>query len=92
MTAVRAPATLVWTPGQPPAAFHPADVLPLVADVRQPVTLVRDPTTGAVGIGVGGQLGFGGPGVAAWPVLGQLPALYPEWLGDRGWEILQEAY
>lgn len=83
MTAAPAPATLVWTPGQAPAAFHPADVLPRVAEIRQPVTLVRDPTTGAVGVGTGGQLGFGGPGVAAWPVLGQLPALYPEWLGNR---------
>ena len=83
MTAAPAPAALVWMPGPTPAAFHPADVLPLVSLVRQPVTLVRDPSTGAVGIGVGGQLGFGAPGVAGWPVLGQLPALYPEWLGNR---------
>ena len=83
MTAAPAHATLVWTPGHTPAAFHPADVLPLVSQVREPVTLVRNPSTGAVGIGLGGQLGFGGPGVAGWPVLGQLPALYPEWLGNR---------
>jgi len=78
-----APSPLVWTPGQHPAAFHPAELTPQIAAVRSTATVVREPTTGAVGLGINGQLAFAGPGVAAWPVLGQLPALYPEWLGNR---------
>ena len=78
-----APAPLVWNPTHAPPAFHPAAVLPLLASVRKPAAVVRDPQTGALGLGLDGQLGFGGPGAAGWPVLGQLPALYPEWLGNR---------
>lgn len=78
-----APTPLVWTPTQAPPAFHPAEVLPLLSSVRTSAAVVREPGTGAIGLGIGGQLGFAGPGVAGWPVLGQLPALYPEWLGNR---------
>jgi trans-AT polyketide synthase/acyltransferase/oxidoreductase domain-containing protein len=78
-----APSPLVWLPADSPAAFHPADILARIGSVRSAAAVVRDPSTGAVGLGLGGQLGFAGPGVAGWPVLGQLPALYPEWLGNR---------
>ena len=80
-----APSPLVWTPtpGGPDVAFHPKDVLARMEAVRSPATVVRDPRTNAVGLGLAGQLAFAGPGVAGWPVLGQLPALYPEWLGNR---------
>ena len=83
-----APAPLVWTPAKASdpsagAAFHPSALLARIGAVRSSATVLRDPNTGAVGLGLGGQLGFAAPGVAGWPVLGQLPALYPEWLGDR---------
>ena len=78
-----APATLLWTPSASPAAFHPSELLTAIAEVRQPATVVQDPSTGAIGLGLGGSLATAGPGVSGWPVLGQLPPLYPEWLGDR---------
>lgn len=80
---VNAPASLLWTPGRDAAAFHPAELLPRIAQIRQPATVVQDPSTGAIGMGLGGALATASPGVSGWPVLGQLPALYPEWLGDR---------
>ena len=78
-----APSPLAWTPGNTPVAFHPAELLARMEAVRSPATVVRDPASGASGLGLDGQLSFASPGVAAWPVLGQLPALYPEWLGNR---------
>ena len=52
--------------------------------VREPVHVVRDGASGAVGLGLGGELV---PPQAArtndHPLLATLPALYPEWLGDR---------
>ena len=52
--------------------------------VREPVHVVRDGANGAVGLGLGGELV---PPQAAragdHPLLATLPALYPEWLGDR---------
>ncbi len=83
MAAAPTPAALLWIPGANPAAFHPAAVAEMVPAVRAPASVVRDPSTGAVGVGLDGHLAFAAPGVAGWPVLGQLPALYPEWLGNR---------
>jgi PfaD family protein len=64
-------------------AFHPTELLSQLASVRSTATVVRDPSTGAVGLGLDGQLGFARAGEAGWPILGHLPAIYPEWLGNR---------
>jgi trans-AT polyketide synthase/acyltransferase/oxidoreductase domain-containing protein len=48
------------------------------ADIRDPLFVVRDPTSGHVGVGAGSF----DPG-GALDVLAVLPPLYPEWLGDR---------
>lgn len=48
------------------------------AEIREPLFVVRDPSSGHVGVGAGGF----DPG-GALDVLAVLPALYPEWLGDR---------
>ena len=52
--------------------------------VRQPLHVVRDGASETVGLGLGGELV---PPHAArtgdHPLLATLPALYPEWLGDR---------
>jgi trans-AT polyketide synthase, acyltransferase and oxidoreductase domains len=60
-----------------------------IAAFRSPAFVVRDGPSGRVGVGVGG--GFvpdsGAAGArlngSGYPCLGILPALYPEWLGDR---------
>jgi trans-AT polyketide synthase, acyltransferase and oxidoreductase domains len=67
-----------WSPVAEPAIFDPAGLLAATARVREPTHIVRESPTGRVGVGFGGRAG--GPGH---PLLGTLPALYPEWLGDR---------
>ncbi len=49
--------------------------------IRESCTIVSNPSTGGIGIAFGGELGA--PGAAQYPVLATLPAMYPEWLGDR---------
>ena len=57
--------------------------------MREPVSLIQDPTEARVGVGFGGVSGsidgFGRETLPPnnWPLLATLPALYPEWLGDR---------
>jgi PfaD family protein len=46
---------------------------------RDPVHVVRDPQTGAIGVAQGALEGS----ADAVPLLATLPPLYPEWLGDR---------
>ncbi|QFQ95102.1 PfaD family polyunsaturated fatty acid/polyketide biosynthesis protein [Streptomyces phaeolivaceus] len=53
--------------------------------VREPVHLVQEQATGRVGLAPGGEAVPAGPGAdGRYRVLGTLPPLYPEWLGDRG--------
>ena len=79
----------VWTGGGNGAtpAFKQAELLALAAQVRSAAYVVQDPTTGALGIAQGGQFSHAGTqlpaGTPSWPVLGMLPSIYPEWLGDR---------
>jgi trans-AT polyketide synthase/acyltransferase/oxidoreductase domain-containing protein len=67
-----------WTAGAVAPAWSGPALIESLQAVREPVHVVRDPATGAVGLGVGGQVGGAGYGL-----LGTLPPLYPEWLGDR---------
>jgi PfaD family protein len=60
-----------------PPAFHAEDLLQAVQRIREPALVVRDVTTGRMGVG------FGGSTQAPYTVTATLPALYPEWLGDR---------
>ncbi len=68
-----------WRPGAEPAAFEAGALASAAGRFREPSAVVRDPATGRVGVGFGGQIGEGGP----LELMGALPALYPEWLGDR---------
>jgi trans-AT polyketide synthase/acyltransferase/oxidoreductase domain-containing protein len=61
-----------------PAAFGPTDVAARVAAVREPLHVVRDPGTGALGVASDGE-----PGDGPLELLATLPPLWPEWLGDR---------
>lgn len=50
--------------------------------IRETAYIVSDPSTGRYGVAAGGNLvAPSSPG--AWPVIAVLPAMYPEWLGDR---------
>ncbi|MGF1465376.1 MAG: PfaD family polyunsaturated fatty acid/polyketide biosynthesis protein [Sandaracinaceae bacterium] len=71
------------SPSHPPR-FDPAGLTAAAREVRRPVHLVRDGVAGPVGVAwageVTGQVPLNG---RAFPLLATLPALYPEWLGDR---------
>jgi trans-AT polyketide synthase, acyltransferase and oxidoreductase domains len=69
-----------WSPVAEPAVFEAAGLLAAAARIREPTHVVRESATGRLGVGFGGQAGCNGTG---YPLLGTLPALYPEWLGDR---------
>lgn len=74
------------------SAFDPAGIARCAAAARLPAFLIRDSANGAIGVACEDPA----PPSAASPVprapfpvprhqpIGQLPPLYPEWLGDRG--------
>ena len=67
-----------WVPSGA-IAFTPAELTQISARFRETVVVIQDPETGAVGAAVEGTWGETG-----YPVLAVIPALYPEWLGNRG--------
>jgi len=69
-----------WNPGAEPACFDAGALATAVARVREPLHVVREGPRGRLGVALGGQTS---PNGAGYPLLGTLPALYPEWLGDR---------
>ncbi|WP_409340342.1 PfaD family polyunsaturated fatty acid/polyketide biosynthesis protein [Paenibacillus sp. MBLB4367] len=74
-----------WRPGaHGEAVFEGGSLLALAGRIREPVQLITHPGSGAIGLGAGGEtvpLQTGEDGDYPW--LGTLPAMYPEWLGDR---------
>jgi trans-AT polyketide synthase/acyltransferase/oxidoreductase domain-containing protein len=72
---------LGWRAGADPPAFDPGQIAAYLQRVREPVHIV----SGGPGRGLG--LAPGGEAVASdagdCPLVGLLPPLYPEWLGDR---------
>ena len=73
-----------WRPGQGTAAFGAEALAALIPRVREPTFVVRDPERPQLGLALGGDAvpsGAAQPGDL--PLLATLPALYPEWLGDR---------
>ena len=82
----------VWA-GNPSATnFSPIDADTVRSLVRQSTTVVFDPSTRRIGLADGGEVLSNEPnnglknGEQLYPLLGVLPPLYPEWLGDRGFQ------
>jgi len=73
-----APTGLAWTQAQSPALFAPEQLTQSVEHFREPAYVVQAPD-GTRGVAFGGQVA----GQGQLPVVGMLPAIYPEWLGDR---------
>lgn len=70
-----------WRATTAPAAFAPQDIAHILQYVRHPVHVVREDATGQLGLAMGGELvGAGGADIS---LMGTLPPIYPEWLGDR---------
>jgi len=64
-------------------AFDATALVAAAARVREPAHVVREPATGRLGVGLAGDARPGRAGDAGYELLATLPALYPEWLGDR---------
>jgi len=83
---------LAWRPGRYPVVFDEPGLSGCARQIREPVHLLAVPGRG-LGVGLGGAVvaapAPGGPSAtvdadgAGAPVVGLLPPLYPEWLGDR---------
>jgi len=82
MSTYRPQPTGAWRSTEQPA-FTQRDLLAVIPRVREPAYVVMD-GSGRMGVGAGGELGALDAG--GWPVLATLPALYPEWLGDRSFQ------
>jgi trans-AT polyketide synthase, acyltransferase and oxidoreductase domains len=71
-----------WMPGGPAPAFDPDGVARIAARVRETAYVVTGQPGSAVGVATGGAV-VPDAGTAGYRLLGTLPPLYPEWLGDR---------
>lgn len=74
---------LGWCEAQGAPAFTAEEITAAAAQVREAAFVVRHPQDGRVGVGLGGGIGAPNGAARVWPLLGMLPPLYPEWLGDR---------
>lgn len=63
-------------------AFDAAAIAEAASRFREPVHVVREPAGGRLGVAFGGEVVPERAG-GTHALLGSLPALYPEWLGDR---------
>ena len=78
-----------WVGPAEAAHVTPESIPAAIAVFRSPAYIVRNGAAGSVGVGIGGEfrpVSATNSAVshnAPYPCLGILPALYPEWLGDR---------
>ncbi|MEU4244077.1 PfaD family polyunsaturated fatty acid/polyketide biosynthesis protein [Actinoplanes sp. NPDC026619] len=73
-----------WLPGERAADFSPAGIAECVHRFREPAHLVRDRAGHEPGVALGGRLHTASAGPEpGLELVGSLPPLYPEWLGDR---------
>lgn len=80
-----------WTGPADSACFSDESLIRAAGRVRAPAYILRESRDGRIGVGIAGSFtprdgnGMHGAtdGEPVLPCLGILPALYPEWLGDR---------
>jgi PfaD family protein len=70
-----------WRAGRDPAAFGASQIAACLQHVREPLHIVSDGPGGTLGLARGGEVTT--PDAADGLLVGTLPPLYPEWLGDR---------
>ncbi len=65
-------------------AFSQSDLLSVIPIVREPVHVVQEGLNGRMGLSLSGQVSFAsGMRNEGFRLMATLPALYPEWLGER---------
>ncbi len=72
----------LWQQGAEPPAFDGEGLLRAATRFREPSHVVREPGGGRLGVAFSGSLSPAAE-ERGLPLLASLPALYPEWLGDR---------
>ena len=74
-----------WRKGTFVPAFTQGDLAQAVPFVREPIHIVQEPASGRLGLARGGDVIPDAQvnGVPTYPLVGVLPSLFPEWLGDR---------
>lgn len=70
-----------WQPGADPPAFDQRGITAYLQRVREPVHIVSRGPGAGLGLAPGGEIGA--PAAGHCQLVGMLPPLYPEWLGDR---------
>ena len=72
-----------WHQSEQSPAFGESAIAAALQAPRSTMYVVKD-KAGGIGVGIGGTLSHdSAPASGAWPLLGLLPPIYPEWLGDR---------
>ncbi|WP_394844172.1 PfaD family polyunsaturated fatty acid/polyketide biosynthesis protein [Pendulispora brunnea] len=71
-----------WSPKDAAPAFEAQDLLRAIPQVREPAYVIREASSGRIGVGTGGEANGARDG-GGYALLASLPPLYPEWLGDR---------
>ena len=76
-----------WVPAHTAPVFQAHRFGATLADVRRPVHLLFDPERRCMGLGLDGAVYPSASAPAsAYPLMGTIPPLYPEWLGDRSFQ------
>jgi len=74
----------VWVATTQSPCFSQSELAAIVSTMREPIHVVRNPATGHLGVAVGGNVEYRSDVKGNdFELLASLPALYPEWLGDR---------
>ena len=68
------------------AAFNPAEFSDIISDFRRPVHIVFNEEKSIIGLLQSGKVSPERPQGKSYPLIGTLPPLYPEWLGDRNFQ------
>ena len=73
-----------WHMREQSPAFGDSAIAMALQAPRSTMYVVKNTADGGIGVGIGGSLNHDeAPASGAWPLLGVLPPIYPEWLGDR---------
>ncbi|MDZ4694640.1 MAG: PfaD family polyunsaturated fatty acid/polyketide biosynthesis protein [Deltaproteobacteria bacterium] len=72
-----------WAPSSEAPVFSSTGLAAATHRFREPTHVLRDPQSGAMGVAFGGQVSMDASTAGAIGWMGRLPAVFPEWLGDR---------
>ncbi len=74
----------IWNPDSAPPAFSPQELSDVIPRIREPIHIIQDSSSGWLGAGQSGHIfplhQSQQPGYL---LMASLPALFPEWLGER---------